>query len=308
MDWRLKAYGYKLLSALPFSDRLDRAIKGILASGERTGADLNLTPAIKMVHRLGQMAGFRCEGAHVMEIGCGWSPVPALLFYLLGAGEITLQDLNRFLSARRFADTSAQLADRLDRIASETGADPDELGRKIRLLSQARSMEDFLVRANMRYLAPSDASRLPLADGCLDLVYSTCVLEHVRKDDLAPILGETARVLAPGGLAYHIVDLSDHFSHSDPSIHRLHFLRFDQQTWEKRYNSRLLHQNRLREPDMVRLFEEAGFEILHLESQADPKEAEVLAASGLAPEFQGIPAQKAAVHLIHALLRKPESD
>lgn len=39
---------------------------------------------------------------------------------------------------------------------------------------------------------------LPLADGCADIVYCVDGLEHVR--DLDAVIGETARVLKPGGL------------------------------------------------------------------------------------------------------------
>lgn len=44
-----------------------------------------------------------------------------------------------------------------------------------------------------------DARRLPVADGCLDLVMSTDMWEHVE-DDRA-VAAETARVLRPGGRA-----------------------------------------------------------------------------------------------------------
>lgn len=46
----------------------------------------------------------------------------------------------------------------------------------------------------------ADASRLPLRDGCADLVFSANLLEHVPAP--AGVLDEIARVLAPGGSAY----------------------------------------------------------------------------------------------------------
>lgn len=45
-----------------------------------------------------------------------------------------------------------------------------------------------------------DATRLPFPDGQFDVVLSTGLLEHFA--DPAPILGEMARVLQPGGLFY----------------------------------------------------------------------------------------------------------
>jgi ubiquinone/menaquinone biosynthesis C-methylase UbiE len=43
-----------------------------------------------------------------------------------------------------------------------------------------------------------DGEQLPFADGSFDLVYCKQVLEHVRRP--APLLGEVARVLRPGGV------------------------------------------------------------------------------------------------------------
>jgi SAM-dependent methyltransferase len=48
-----------------------------------------------------------------------------------------------------------------------------------------------------------DGSRLPFADRKFDVVFSSNVLEHI--DDLAAFLAETARVLAEGGVAVHIL-------------------------------------------------------------------------------------------------------
>jgi len=44
---------------------------------------------------------------------------------------------------------------------------------------------------------------MPFPDGTFDVVFSTNVLEHVQ--DLNAVLGETVRVLKPGGYAQHVV-------------------------------------------------------------------------------------------------------
>jgi SAM-dependent methyltransferase len=48
-----------------------------------------------------------------------------------------------------------------------------------------------------------DGRRLALGDGAADLVFSQQVLEHVTDDVIDAYYAEEARVLRPGGLAYH---------------------------------------------------------------------------------------------------------
>lgn len=48
-------------------------------------------------------------------------------------------------------------------------------------------------------LAAASLTRLPLADGAVAGVFCFYVLHHVPEEDLAPVLLELARVLAPGG-------------------------------------------------------------------------------------------------------------
>jgi SAM-dependent methyltransferase len=48
-----------------------------------------------------------------------------------------------------------------------------------------------------------DGRQIPLPDGSVDVVFSSNVLEHVR--DLPSLMHDTARVLAPGGSAVHVL-------------------------------------------------------------------------------------------------------
>jgi cyclopropane fatty-acyl-phospholipid synthase-like methyltransferase len=48
----------------------------------------------------------------------------------------------------------------------------------------------------------ADARRLPLPDGCVDLVFMLDVIEHLAPDELALALAEAHRVLRPGGRLY----------------------------------------------------------------------------------------------------------
>jgi ubiquinone/menaquinone biosynthesis C-methylase UbiE len=65
------------------------------------------------------------------------------------------------------------------------------------MLAKAR---ERVTAANVRLVQQDLRTTWPLADASADLVTFDLVLEHVER--LAPVLGEAARVLRPGGLVY----------------------------------------------------------------------------------------------------------
>jgi SAM-dependent methyltransferase len=126
----------------------------------------------------------------------------------------------------------------------------------------------------IRYLPGVSSEKLPFEDGRFDLVYSVAALEHVP--DPAGTLAEMRRVLAPGGLAVHEIDLKHHGS-ADP----LKFLEWPDEEWARRatlYGGDVslrnildggfageIYCNRLRRGDWTRLFAEAGFAVERVE-------------------------------------------
>jgi SAM-dependent methyltransferase len=196
------------------------------------------------------------------------------------------------------------MTDRLPGIAASTGVDEAALRARRDELARAADWEAVVRVGRFEYLAPADAASVPLPDGAIDLYYSTCVLEHVPEGDLPAVHRETARLLAPGGLAYHIIDLSDHFAHGDSSIHRLNFLRFADEQWRRLGQNRLFLLNRLRAPDMTRLIAAAGLRVVHLETQADEGDLAFVRGLPLPPRFARLTAEENAVHLCHLLAEK----
>ena len=95
----------------------------------------------------------------------------------------------------------------------------------------------------------------------VDFVTSTDVCEHIPEADLAQIFRECRRLLRPGGAVSCRIDLQDHYAYFDPNLSRYHFLRFSDRAWGL-VNSPLHFQNRLREPDYLRLVRESGLEVV----------------------------------------------
>jgi hypothetical protein len=75
------------------------------------------------------------------------------------------------------------------------------------------------------------------------------------------VLVDARKLLTPEGLAIHAIDYSDHYARSHSGLSRFNFLTFSSADWGK-YNPSLHYVNRLRHSEFVRLFNEAGYELV----------------------------------------------
>ncbi len=130
-------------------------------------------------------------------------------------------------------------------------------------------VDDTLRRID--YRAPVSSTELPFDDGSFDVVFSVASLEHVV--DPGGTVAEMRRVLKPGGVAIHEIDLTHHGS-ADP----MKFLEWDEDAWHRRSEQygdgrsleglldgawgKEVFCNRLRHAGWLTLFSE-GFELLH---------------------------------------------
>jgi hypothetical protein len=80
--------------------------------------------------------------------------------------------------------------------------------------------------------------------------------------------------------------MRDHYSYFDSSLSPYNFLTISDRRWSL-VNSSLHYQNRLRRSDYLRLFEEAGFDVVR-ESAVGPTaaELELLRRLALEPRFR----------------------
>lgn len=87
---------------------------------------------------------------------------------------------------------------------------PDRRGPPLKLIGAAAAItglredgESLLTRLPVEIRA-MDARALDFPDDSFDLVWSRVVFEHIQP--IAAVLAEIARVLAPGGIAHHVID------------------------------------------------------------------------------------------------------
>jgi SAM-dependent methyltransferase len=178
----------------------------------------------------------------MLELGPGDSVASALIGYAHGA--------------RTYLVDIAPFADRRVETYKAIAAHLASQGLAVPSLDRARTLDDVLKACRAEYLTDGVESLRQLADGSVDLVWSHAVLANVRKADLETLIGQTRRILKPGGLASHHIDFRDQLDRG------LSALRLPEGLWEWDFLARSgFYTNRVRAVTMGRLFRAAGFEV-----------------------------------------------
>lgn len=141
-----------------------------------------------------------------------------------------------------------------------------------------RSWRGILARID--YRAPVASHDMPFDDASFDLVYSITAFEHFPEPEKT--VREIRRVLAPGGLTIHEVDMRHHkdMRYHEPA-EALEFLGWDNEKHARiteKYGDgkglrnlvsgewgKEVYCNRLRLSDCQALFDQCGFEVLDME-------------------------------------------
>jgi SAM-dependent methyltransferase len=241
---------------------------------------------------------------HAYEFGAGWDLIGPIATWALGVDRQTLVDIRPNARLELVNDTISRFA--RDPVRLERA-----LGQPLRPVANGEPLTNIGELANrfgISYLAPHDARAVGLADETVDLVTSTFTLEHIPPADIAGILAETRRILAPNGLVSCLIDMHDHYIYSDPGISAYNFLRFPGWLW-RLFNPRLAWQSRLRHSQYLELFTREGFEIVSDEPQLpDGKELNELGAMRLAPEFRGLSLVDLGTKATHLIARRAAAD
>ena len=192
------------------------------------------------------------EGFTMLELGPGDSVLSAGVARALGGRESWLSD------AGDFASRDAHLFVALDAALAEAGLRTNGLPAGL-------AFEETLKRLNARYLTGGVASLAAIPDRSVDLIWSSVVLEHVRRDEFPALAAELARILTPDGVMSHAVDLRDHLGGS------LNNLRFSPQRWEHpSWRDAGFYTNRMSQAEIIAVFARAGFKAVDVRDDLWP--------------------------------------
>jgi hypothetical protein len=254
MDWRMKAALQNVFSRVPGGESLNHLFQKYVT---RT-----LPIDAKRLSEIVERAGRHLKaierhwdrpvaGALFYEFGAGWDLASPLGFWCHGVERQLLVDIRDMLRLDVLNHTIGLFAHVDLPLPRRPGAP---------VASKAALRDSF----GIDFRAPCDARATQLADGSVDVITSSNVLEHIPPADLASILRECHRILAADGIMSMLVDYQDHYSYFDSQITPYNFLRYSEREWQL-FNPSLHYQNRLRHSDYVRLFAEAGLRILEVQ-------------------------------------------
>jgi hypothetical protein len=191
----------------------------------------------------------RLQGAEILEIGSGTDFCLALLLIRAGARRVVNVEIDRY----GFRDDPEPYR-ALVRLAGEAGLEMSWPPKGLELLDGGRRVrpDPALVSLNLGL----SAARIPEPDSRFDITLSLAVLEHVRPRELPPVARELHRLMRPGAVGFHRVDLVDHYTRgSEP----FRFLRYSGAEYAWMFSHRGSSSNRFRLDDLERIFREAGF-------------------------------------------------
>jgi Methyltransferase domain len=286
--WHLKAALQKLISVLPYSQKLNFFFQKYITRGLDLTDDLffdRYGHAIEHINAYQRHQQLNRPLDSVCELGTGWYPIVPFAMYLFGANRVLTTDIDGLCTTKQCIAVAQKYLELHDRGALKDLIIKDtnrlEMVRKITHMKPDTDVRQILAMINIEYVI-LDVSRYA-PDGQFDLVTSNNTFEHIYPHILKQILHNLYNVTIKGGLMSHFIDLSDHYAHMDSSINVYHFLKYEDKQWKWLDNS-VQPMNRWRMPDYRRLYAELS--IIISEERNRPGDVEQLGEIVLAQKYK----------------------
>jgi SAM-dependent methyltransferase len=207
------------------------------------------------------------QGTDVLEIGPGGNVGVSLLMLLAGAKSATCLDVMPWIQGTGPDALYPALVEAAAK-APETYLVAPALRERAQTDPEAVARE---LLKHITYICPMDIATTTLPDASQDVIFSHACFEHFG--DPAGSIAQIARLLRPGGVTSHQVDLRDHRDFSHP----LEFLRYSESVWHLANSNRPSGvRNRWRAPEYRAAFEQRGLEVVALHATDTTTVTEVM--------------------------------
>lgn len=234
---------------------------GIFEHSQDDNQEYILSTFLKAKKLLGNRKEYTC-----LELGPGDWLGTAIVAKAYGAKKTYLVDIGRF------AQWSSDYYRKFVELC------PQDLLQDLDL-----SSEQLMLRScSAEYMVEGLKSLEQIPTCSVDLIFSSAVLEHVRRDEFEETMKELRRALKKDGLVFHGVDLQDHLGGG------LNHLRFSPEFWESDWIYKSgVYTNRTRFKEMVSIMENCGFTLLR--HRTEKWTEEVLSRAKMDKTFRALP-------------------
>lgn len=288
-------------SATPTTQRSYRKFANRFETWRRTNRGLP-DPYVERVRVLAAFAEGHLalsEGASILEIGTGWVHWETLIMSLVSGGEKTMFDVvdNRLFPV--FKLYAAQLRPLVQTLGlpSDRVASANEV---LDTISRASSFDEIYAALSWNYVVDESGTMSTLPSNTFDFIVSSDVLEHIDRTILSSFVETVFRLLKPGAVTFHSIDLIDHLSYFDPKAPPKAYYKLDGTTWDRWVNSKVQYINRVQRPEWLSLFEHAGFELVSEEVKPGPPGIKKIHAS-----YSHLSEPELDTNILMLCLRKP---
>lgn len=202
------------------------------------------------------------DGQRLLELGTGWVHWESLIFRLFNDVEIVLLDVwdNRQLAALK------QYCRQLDAVIDvHIDMNHAQSVRAHGLLDQiltVNSFDEMYRLLNWKYVIEPSGKLQNLPADHFDLAYSVNVAEHIHSHLVPGYVKDMYRILKPGGLSIHTIDLTDHLTTQyAPDMSVKNYLRYSDRVWKMFFENGPQYFNRLQRSQWLAYFDGACFEL-----------------------------------------------
>jgi len=285
MDFRLKLFLQKILGFLPYG--VYRFFVDQRPNILHPQHDANIKVHIKICSYV-RPYGLNLRDKVIIETGTGGCLADPITFYLAGAAKTYTFDIRLHVNPKIVWGIIDHYENHLKYLSEVMGISVNKLYQRWEILKQIREREDFnkLLRVANIHLYESQIIPKEIKESSADIFFSNSVLHRISFNWLKKMIYDASKALVEDGIFWHEVSCHDINSTHDKRITRYHYLKYSDWFWKLITSEINNNQNRLRQSDFLKLFEEVGFKPVFLKSRRPKDYKEQLSRANPNKHFQ----------------------
>ncbi len=262
------AMALKSFSVSSHTKKMYRFLGNSLGAKKRsdTGLSTEYIERAKWILNLFNQFGVSLDNSRFLELGTGWIHWESTILSLFGNSEFTLFDVwdNRQLDAFKsyFSSLNTVFEEVFGREESLNPAQYEQARAKLGKIASMNAYAQLYDFLKFNYIVEPSGKLHHLEDDSYEACFSWNVFEHIHESIVSDYIRDLYRALKPGGYSFQAINISDHLADYEEGVCRKNYLKYSDFTWKFCFENDVQYFNRIQASEWLRLFQQAGFELL----------------------------------------------